>query len=75
MSIIYSISTSKKSTLQGIPKPSGMIIVIRILMHTDTQEVWTIGRNSKKQSRKQNKSSLMKKSMKLPTRDVVHRSL
>ena len=73
--MIYGINTLRKLTLQGISKLGGIIIVIETLIHTDTQEAWIIGRNSEEQSRKQNRSSSMKKSMKLPTRDVVHRSL
>ena len=72
MSAIYGISTLKKSILQGIPKPGGTIIVAEILTYTDIQKVWIIGRNSEKLSRKQNESSLMIKSMKSPTRDMIH---
>jgi len=46
--MIYGISTPRKSTLQGIPKPDGTIIVIETLTHTDIQEAWIIGRNSEK---------------------------
>jgi len=46
--MIYGINTPRKSTLQGIPKPDGMIIVLETLTHTDTQKAWIIGRNSEK---------------------------
>ena len=74
MSIIYGISTPRKLILQGIPKSSGTIIVKEILMHTNTQEASIIGRNSEEQSRRRNKSSSIKKWIKLPIRDVVHGS-
>ena len=72
--MIYDISTPRKSILQDIPKPGRIIIVIETLMHTNTQEAWIIGRNSEEQSRKQNKSSSMKKLTKLPIRDAVYGS-
>jgi len=70
----YGISTLGKLTSQRIPKLGGTITVKRISISTDNQNSWRTGRNSKGQSRKQNATSLTKKSMRLLTRSVVYRS-
>jgi len=63
------------STSWCIPKLGETIIVEGTLICTDNQNNWKTRRNSKKWSRGWNITSLILKSMKLPTRSVVYRSL
>jgi len=51
-----------------------MIIVIRISICIGSPNNWRTGRNSKRQARGLNVTSLIRKLTKLPTKVVVHRN-
>jgi len=71
ISMEYGTNTPRSSTLQSILKLGGMIIVTGILTHTDSPNDLKTGKNSKKLLRRQNKTSLMEKSMRLPMKIVI----
>jgi len=67
----YGTNTLRTSTLLSILKLGGTIIATVILIHTNSPNDWKTGKNSKKLLRRQNKTSLLEKSMRLPIKIAV----
>ena len=67
----YGTNTPRSSILQSILKLGGMIIVAGILTYTNSPNDLKTGKNSNELLRKQNKTSSMKKLMRLLIKIVV----